>query len=73
LHCFKYIKDEIRKNVKSIIERITTADNILIDEDLEEEIISEENDKPENLLKQRLFDTQAENRFKKALEMFLQN
>jgi len=51
LHCFKYIKDEIRKNVKSIIERITTADNILIDEDLEEEIISEENDKPENLLK----------------------
>ena len=73
LHCFKYIKDEIRKNVKSIIERITTEDNILKDDDLEEEIISEKNDKPEELTKQRSFDIQAERRFKEALETFLQD
>ena len=61
MHCFEYIKYEIRKNVKSIIERITTKDNILTDDDdLGEEIISEENDKPEKLPKQRLFDIQAE-------------
>jgi len=73
LHCFEYIKYEIRKNVKSIIERITTKDNILTDDDdLGEEIISEENDEPEKLPKQRLFDVQAENKFKEALKTFLQ-
>ena len=78
LHCFEYIKYEIRKNVKSIIERITTKDNILTDDDdLGEEIISEENDEPEKdepekLPKQRLFDVQAECQFKEALKTFLQ-
>ena len=51
-----------------IIERITTEDNILKDDDLEEEIISEKNDKPEELTKQRSFDIQAERQFKEALE-----
>ena len=73
MHCFEYIKYEIRKNVKSIIQRITTEDNILTDGgDLGEEIISEENDEPEKLPKQRLFDVQAENQFKEALKTFLQ-
>ena len=62
----------LKKKLDLLLKGITTEDNnVLIDNDFDEEIISEENDEPEKLPKQRLFDIQAEDRFKEALETFL--
>ena len=59
----------LKKMLDLLLKGITTEDNnVLIDNDFDEEIISEENDEPEKLPKQRLFDVQAEDRFKKHLK-----
>ena len=72
LHCLKYITDEINNNVKSIICRITEK-NSKVEIDQENEVQFAENDKPEELLKQPLFNSQTENQFKIALDKFMKN
>jgi hypothetical protein len=73
LYCLKYIKNEINNNVKSIISRIT-EENFKVEEiDQEDEIQLIENDEPEELSKQILFDSQVTEQFKIALEKFMKN
>jgi hypothetical protein len=72
LYCLKYIKNEINNNVKSIISRIT-EENFKIELDQEDEIQLIENDEPEDLSKQTLFDSQVTEQFKIALEIFMKN
>ena len=71
LYCLKYIKNEINNNVKSIISRITEK-NFKIEIDQEDEI-QLDNDEPEELSKQILFDSEIANQFEIVLENFMKN